>query len=498
MLPSLVITALALLPAVQAVPTSARPPRPRLAISRRCGQVSQYYNQQTSDWDDNDTGGWLNGWWNNNTDLISKNSAGFAGAFGQWAMGNPDWTCRDDGSDSDCDLSLCDNRVLNDRGNDIRPAYYVLESVNRLHSYFSGIGESFTTTALGAALSKDQWATTFYTDKDDKSVTALKEVLVLASTVVGIGAAFAGLGPAVAGALAGAGGALTSGAVGASLNAMSSHSDDTFEKSADLGGILGSIVVDSLKSFTTANNNLMGGQNYADVDIRTYLGGGAFLAFPGVDKNSVTDSMTNMLVGIAINQLYRQQKIFVMGGGACDDNQGIGSGPQEAKICRDGQAWYLFYWQENDVVSTTSHQWGWVSPPPGLDQLGQGQYSGVSVEDIINSSLDAYKVAGFNYDSDTAASRAKDAVANAWASPGSKGASWEGIFTIPVCDIGSAVNADYQDKEYILQPYGHDSRPVWCGPICGGDQDTTQSFIKAANMDGFQSPKHLCDSDPGY
>jgi hypothetical protein len=143
---------------------------------------------------------------------------------------------------------------------------------------------------------------------------------------------------------------------------------------------LGNIVVDSLKSFTTANNQLMSGQSYSNADIRSYLSGGAFLAYPGVDKNAVTDAMTNMLVGVSINQLYRTQKIFVMGGGACGDNQGIGSGPQEATVCRDGKAWYLYYWQENDVVSTTSHQWGWVASPPGADQLGQGAYGGVSVQ----------------------------------------------------------------------------------------------------------------------
>jgi hypothetical protein len=135
-----------------------------------------------------------------------------------------------------------------------------------------------------------------------------------------------------------------------------------------------------MKSFTTANNQLMSGQTYADVDIRSYIAGGAFLAFPGVDKNTVIDSMNNMLVGTAINQLYRTQKIFIMGGGSCDDNQGIGSGPQESKVCRDGKAWYLYYWQENDVVSTTSHQWGWVATPPGLEEIGQGDYAGITRE----------------------------------------------------------------------------------------------------------------------
>ncbi|OQD80442.1 hypothetical protein PENANT_c035G06204 [Penicillium antarcticum] len=498
MLPSLALTAIALLPAVQAAPSNHRPIQHPSGIYRRCGPVSKYYNQQTSDWDTYKTGDWLNTWWNNNDGLISNSSAGFAGAFGQWAMGNPDWSCRDDGSDSDCDLQLCDNRVLNDRGDDIRSTYYVLESVNRLHNYFTGIGEAFTTTALGAALSKDSWATTFYRDKDDKSVGALKNVLTLVTTIVGVGASFAGLGGAAAGAIAGAGNALTNGAVGAAKNAMPDHTDDTFQKSADLGGILGSIVIDSLKSFTTANNQLMSGQSYSDADVRSYLSGGAFLAYPGVDKNAVTEAMTNMLVGTSINQLYRTQKIFVMGGGACGDNQGIGSGPQEATVCRDDKAWYLYYWQENDVVSTTSHQWGWVASPPGADQLGQNEYGGVKVEDIINSSLDAYNVAGYNYDADTAASRASDAISGAWASPGSQGASWEGIFTVPVCDVGAAVDSDYQDKEYILQPYGHNSRPVWCGSICSGNAQKTKDFISAANMGGFKSPKHLCSEDPGY
>lgn len=49
-------------------------------------------------------------------------------------------------------------------------------------------------------------------------------------------------------------------------------------------------------------------------------------------------------------------------------------------FCRDGKAWYLYYWQENDVTSTTMHQWGRAASPPGADQLGQNEYAGVIVE----------------------------------------------------------------------------------------------------------------------
>lgn len=77
-------------------------------------------------------------------------------------MGNPDWSCRDDGSASSCDLDLCDNNVLNSRGDDIRSAYYALEGINRLHSYFTGISQAFETSAIATSLSKGSWSLTFY------------------------------------------------------------------------------------------------------------------------------------------------------------------------------------------------------------------------------------------------------------------------------------------------------------------------------------------------
>lgn len=156
--------------------------------------------------------------------------------------------------------------------------------------------------------------------------------------------------------------------------------DDTLKRSADLGGILANVVVDSMKAFTSANNALMRGDKYLNTgDIRSYLKGGLFVNFGGVDKNAVTDAMNALLIGQAINQLYRTQKIFIMGGGACGDNQGIGSGPADYGICRDGKAWYLYYWQENNVISLTSHRWGWTAVPPGADKLGQGDYANVKV-----------------------------------------------------------------------------------------------------------------------
>lgn len=175
------------------------------SLHRRCGLVAAFYNQHQPDWGANGMDDWLNAWWSNHTGDMTSNSKGFAGAFGQWAIGNPDWSCRDDGSDSDCDFNPCNDNVLNNKGNEIRQAYYTLESVNRLHSYFQGLGEAFQSASIASALSKDSWATIFYKDKADKSVTVLKEVINAVSTVVGIA------GPAV-GAATGAASALFAGA----------------------------------------------------------------------------------------------------------------------------------------------------------------------------------------------------------------------------------------------------------------------------------------------
>lgn len=273
--------------------------------------------------------------------------------------------------------------------------------------------------------------------------------------------------------------------------------DDTFKKSSDLGLILGKMLTSAVESFTSANNILMHGQNYQNTgDIRDYFRGGAFVDYPGVDKNAVVNQMNGFLIGQAINQLYRQQKIFIMGGGACGDNQGIGQGPQEACVCRNGKAWYLYYWSVPDTVGWTVYELGGVIAPPGADKLGTGDWAAVTIQDIINSSLDAYIVAGYNYNNVTANQRAESAITQQWANPAAQGPAWEGIFTIPVCNISATLNPDVTwAGQYVLQPYGSQNKPVWCGPVCDGDIEKMRAFIHAANMDGFEGPTHWCDDE---
>ena len=208
--------------------SSSLPSTPRLS---GCGAVSVYYGQTQQDWVNNNMDVWLDQWVSKHVADIAANNYGFTGAFASYAVGNPDFSCRDDGSTSDCDFNPCDIATLNSLGSEVRQAYYVMESINRFHSYFMGMRQGFTVSAIASALSKDNWATTFYKDKDDKQVKALREILTATQAIIGICAAFAGLaGPigregialieeakltdSEAGVVAGAAGALFTSAVG--------------------------------------------------------------------------------------------------------------------------------------------------------------------------------------------------------------------------------------------------------------------------------------------
>ena len=87
-----------------------------------------------------------------------------------------------------------------------------------------------------------------------------------------------------------------------------------------------------------------------------------------------------MFMTTTINYLYKQQKIFIVGGGPCNDTGGIGTGPQESKYCRDGKAWYLFFWKEYGGFNLGKKEWGDVESPPGVDQLSTGDYGNLTVQ----------------------------------------------------------------------------------------------------------------------
>ena len=48
-----------------------------------------------------------------------------------------------------------------------------MEPLDRFHTYFTGLTQAFEVSAITTALSKDDWAETFYVNKDVKNIIAL-------------------------------------------------------------------------------------------------------------------------------------------------------------------------------------------------------------------------------------------------------------------------------------------------------------------------------------
>jgi hypothetical protein len=149
-----------------------------------------------------------------------------------------------------------------------------------------------------------------------------------------------------------------------------------------LGAFLADSFKDGIESFVSNQNDLVAGNSLPNNqgDIRSYISHGAYLNMTGVNVNEAINYFNTMVTSKAINALWSEQKVFILGGGPCDDSGGIGSGPQGAMICRNNQAWYLYFWHEGNKNPFTDGQYGYVTSPPGVNVLGSGDYQNITVE----------------------------------------------------------------------------------------------------------------------
>ena len=267
--------------------------------------------------------------------------------------------------------------------------------------------------------------------------------------------------------------------------------DGTDHRVADLGEILGKIFLQVTQYLTSTNNEILRGDGTNM--LVGYLESGGFVGFKGVDKTAVTNDMRGMLLGTAINHLYGSDKIGIAGGIPCGQDLGIGLGPKEHAVCYKGTAWWIYHWPT--VLKLGKIDGNGVALPDGMDQLGKGDYIWIKPEDVILSSLASSEAAGLNYAKDKQ-NKAFERVAQAVkdGKTDSFDLSWEGIFNIPVCDVGLVPYVgDFPDKGRVLTDYGTNQEPKWCAPVCNIDQGETDKFLKFANMENFDdNPKDHC------
>ncbi|KAJ5436695.1 hypothetical protein N7445_007580 [Penicillium cf. griseofulvum] len=485
---------------------------PHSPLYARDCPVAQYLTPEPTieNWNKAGTDTWLDKWWTEHADSRTTHVHGFAGAFGDYAVSKPNWSCQDNGNTDTCSVDACNNDKLNALGDDMEQAFYLMQALNNLHGFFIGLEQAFGTATDGITLDTDAIVNNFWHDENNWNALALKEILNMLSLLVGLfviglsAPAFAAVIGTVVPTLAAAGSTMFAGGVSGVMLSISPK-DSIPATQSDLGHLMAGMVPKIADSFTTSNNELMLGHGFGNGDIRNILKDGAWLDYKGLDKVAARKVFTAMLESVMINSLWRSQRVFIIGGGACGDGQDVGRGTNEGDnvFCdNENRAWYLYYWQR-DPMAMGKYD-GWISRPWGSDRMGESPiikadggnekekvWPELNPTDVIKSSLKSFRAAGYNYDASTLSSRIGEIFASG-ANTYTEGLSMEGLWTIPVCDISKTVNnPDYiwSMKRDILHPYGYNELPHWCGPICGMDKNTTIEFYKAANFkDDFAAP----------
>lgn len=273
-----------------------------------CEKLKPFFGQTSQDWRDHNTDKWFQAWWTNHREV----KGAFTEVWGTEVLGNPDWCLN-----GNCTFRPCDISVPTDNGDDLRHAYYVTESVSRLHSYFDDLSKAFTDDAIWAAFNKDEWLLTFRPDKD-KFHTAKKAVLINTGFLFSVAFAFGGVLEPLEGAFAGSGAALWSAGQSSLLN-FDVHKDHSITDAADLGAALGDLVMASSKALVNASNLLIQGRVVGPSgDIRGFLRGGYWVDYKGLDRSRLVDNLAGFLLANAINRIWRTQEVYILGGPQSD------------------------------------------------------------------------------------------------------------------------------------------------------------------------------------
>ncbi|KAG4424306.1 hypothetical protein IFR04_002547 [Cadophora malorum] len=202
----------------------------------------------------------------------------------------------------------------------------------------------------------------------------------------------------------------------------------------------------------------------ADVTGKTilaYLNSGRFT----FDYNIPSSWLTQVFFQIQVSKLVNQQwskdnskvssHTFVMCANATDSPCS-----DDSQFSENGRVCCLYSMDKK----------GEYVPPPALSKLVDPPYN-ISTSDITASSLHSYLSGRFEYDESTLATKIEESISVDQASSFlAQGAKFEGIWTLPVCDVG--IHSDW------VADYGAKMKPCCCGAACNEDK----LFLEAAGL----------------
>ncbi|KAM6538019.1 hypothetical protein FALCPG4_003907 [Fusarium falciforme] len=488
-------------------------------VKRRCG-FETWDSTNINNWFEAGTDAWFEAWWlrylgGNGPDTSAVIPNGwpnnFVNLFGRMYLdGKEFYKCAKPNDQCFGDI-FCEDiiKCSGDWGEECgdhdkqRPVYMVLQSIQGFQSYFRDFIEVLDETQMNLQGMSAYLVSNFFPPIEKSFEFFLRELLVGMGTAFSIGGSYLKLNNWVksndfAKESSSAFGALLNGIGTGYREVVQYPADQKFSDFADLGVFMTNVFEQTRTALNDMQENLAIGNYWGGNRFFNYASGGAFLPGPGQEFSSEpSDSqlatlrkyLQKQFNARAINYIWRQQKIFITYttdvDGSCEQDK---QGPQDMKYCREGDpgVYYLYWWHEASVGlgSTTglnTFDTGKMDHPTGWDKLAAGwieQGYQLSLNDVFEASIAAYQAHRFDYEGENSVKRAQEAVTDGWANPWDRGTSWEGTFTIPVCDTG--------DVSYNVQ-LGERIMPCNCG---GGNE--VDAWKKAAKFDGYQTYDQEC------
>ncbi|KAI9784046.1 MAG: hypothetical protein M1816_001077 [Peltula sp. TS41687] len=447
---------------------------------------------QSYDWDGSRTTEWLVDYWQTRSPQFKSSPGGMVTLLRGELIGDGVSTCNLFSAEN-CDFNKCRDQMALAAASpcDRDPGSNVLLSIQNVQSWFLGTISAYTQGIESLSLLMDHLATTFYVDQSQQDYSNFKQLMTLANIIVGC---IAPLAPQIKIFLSAIPLPLFQGAkewkdatfiFGPHLFANTQvlflsnagnpydctlHSFDLLwltcfatrpsnapVAAGDVGALMESQLTGVKSSLMRLHDDLFRGlkNKVTGMTLLDWIGQGNFHGVLKLDVPALTDKIRNVMIAKAIDVYYSTQRIYILGGQPCDPaapdgstppNVGFGTAPKigQGSYCYKNRLYSIYYWRSSiDAAQRIQplnyyreRRWGWVTNPPGMLSLGKGSYAGITLADVIKSSVDAWEAAGRRntYDADNAARLLRETSRDPQKSIYHQGPAWPGVFRVPVSD----------------------------------------------------------------
>ena len=306
----------------------------------------------------------------------------------------------------------------------------MLEAIANFNNFLKQFIDGIVAAQTMANSFTDQWVKQFSIVNDlEHALKQRRSLLGILQAVFSFVVSFTGIYGAVAGA--------ASAVIFSSATSSLGDPPDKYDVAADLGVYIGKISNASTNAIRNLGQGLLSGKPDSKGNhLWQYLANGSFADTDKLKASDIEEFLKKQYVAAGINAVWGSQRTYIAAGPtkngiACENDS---RGPAESKLCLDQHKDSVFYAYMIPQTASSSSVYPQTFVPHGYTNLST--YAPLDMKSIMTSSVLAYDVAKFDYDS-VRQERWIGALRNSSLSNSSSsldlGYAFEGMFTLPVC-----------------------------------------------------------------